>query len=88
MSRVVISHEVGNVERWLGGKAERASSLPGARNVTDLVAMDGSSHTAVAFDIDDVDALKAMLAAIPPDVAAQAESHGVAVSTMRVYVEA
>ena len=88
MSRVVISHEVGDVERWLGGKAERASSLPGARNVTDLVAMDGSSHTAVAFDIDDVDALKAMLAAIPPDVAAQAESHGVAVSTMRVYVEA
>jgi len=88
MSRVVISHEVGNVERWLGGKAERASSLPGARNVTDLVAMDGSNHTAVAFDIDDVDALKAMLAAIPPDVAAQAESHGVAVSTMRVYVEA
>jgi len=88
MSRVVISHEVGDVERWLGGKAERASSLPGARNVTDLVAMDGSNHTAVAFDIDDVDALKAMLAAIPPDVAAQAESHGVAVSTMRVYVEA
>jgi hypothetical protein len=88
MSRVVISHDVGDVERWLGGKAERASSLPGARNVTDLVAMDGSNHTAVAFDIDDVDALKAMLAAIPPDVAAQAESHGVAVSTMRVYVEA
>ena len=88
MSRVVISHEVGDVERWLGGKAERASSLPGARNVTDLVAMDGSNHTAVAFDIDDVDALKAMLAAIPRDMAAQAESHGVAVSTMRVYVEA
>ena len=88
MPRIVITHAVQDVDRWLKGKAERAAALPGATDVTDLVAMDGSNHTAVAFDIDDVDALKAMLAAIPPDVAAQAESHGVAVSTMRVYVEA
>jgi muconolactone delta-isomerase len=53
------------VERWLKGKAERAAALPGATNVTDLVAMDGSNHAAVAFDIDDPDALMAVLSSVP-----------------------
>ena len=88
MPKVVITHAVQDVGQWLNGKAERASSLPGARNVTDLVAMDGSNHAGVALELNDVDALKAMLSAMPPEVAAQAESHGVVVSTMTVYVEA
>jgi hypothetical protein len=88
MPRVVITHAVQDVERWLQGRSERAAALPGATNITDLVAIDGSSHAAVAFDTDDVDALKSILAEIPPDMAAQAESHGVAVSTIVVYVEA
>ena len=88
MQTVVITHAVQDVKRWLDGGAERASALPGATNVTDLVAMDGSNRAAVAFDIDDVDALKEMLSALAPDMAAQAESHGVVMSTMAVYVEA
>jgi hypothetical protein len=88
MPRVVITHAVNDVERWLGGKAERAAALPGATDVTDLVAMDGSNHAAVAFEIDDLGPLKEMLAAMPADVAAQAESHGVVLSTMTMYVEA
>ena len=87
MSRIVITHAVEDVERWLGGKAERAASLPSATNVADLVAMDGSNHAAVVFDIDDLDALKAVLSSVPPEVAAQAESHGV-IMPMTVYVEA
>src|SRR5262249_34195591 len=59
MPRIVITHAVRNVERWLAGKAERAAALPGATNITDLVAMDGSNQAAVAFDLDDLDALKA-----------------------------
>ena len=70
------------------GKTERASALPGAKNVTDLVAMDGSNHAGVAFELDDLDALETMLLAMPPEVAAQAESHGAVLSTMTVYVEA
>jgi hypothetical protein len=88
MPRIVITHAVEDVERWLKGKAERAAALPGARNVTDLVAMDGSNHAAVAFDIDDPDALMAMLSSVPPEMAAQAESHGVIFPTMTVYAEA
>ncbi len=87
MPRVVITHAVQDVGRWLGGTAERASALPGASSVTDLVAMDGSNQAAVAFELSDLDALKAMLSSMPPDIAAQAESHGVVVSTMTVYVE-
>jgi hypothetical protein len=85
--RIVITHAVEDVDRWLKGKAERAAALPGATNVTDLVAMDGSNHASVAFDIDDLDGLKAMLSSVPPEMAAQAESHGV-VMPMTVYVEA
>lgn len=85
--RIVITHEVQDVDRWLRGKAERAAALPGATDVTDLVAMDGSNHAAVAFDIDDLDALKAVLSSVPPETAAQSESHGV-IMPMTAYVEA
>jgi len=88
MPKIVITHAVEDVERWLKGKAERAAALPGARNVTDLVAMDGSNHAAVVFDIDDPDALMAVLSSIPPEMAAQAESHGAIVPTMTAYAEA
>jgi muconolactone delta-isomerase len=87
MPRIVITHAIQDVDRWLRGKAERAAALAGATNVTDLVALDGSKQAAVAFDIDDVDALTAMLSSMPPEVAAQAESHGV-IMPMTVYVEA
>lgn len=88
MPRIVITHAVQDVDRWLKGKAERAAALPGATDVTDLVAMDGSNHAAVMFDIDDPDALKTVLSSVPPEMAAKAESHGVIVSTMTAYVQA
>ncbi len=88
MSKVVIFHAVEDIQHWLSGRAERASALAGATNVADLVALDGSNLVAVAFDIDDLEAFKALLSAMPPDMVAQAESHGVVVSTMTVYVEA
>lgn len=87
MPRIIITHAVQDVDRWLGGKTERAAALPGATEITDLVALDGSRHAAVTFDIDDLDALKALLSSLPPEVAAQAESHGV-IMPMTVYVEA
>ena len=87
MPRIVITHAVQDVERWLGGKDERAAAFTGITNVTDLVAMDGSNHAGVAFDVDDLDALKALLVSTPPEVAAQAEAHGV-IQPMTVYVEA
>ena len=86
MPKIIITHAVQDADRWLGGKAERAAALPGATDVTDLVATDGSNHAAVVFDIDDLDALKAVLSSVPPEMAAQAQSHGV-IMPMTVYVE-
>jgi muconolactone delta-isomerase len=87
MPRIVITHAVQDIERWLGGKAERADVSNGISNVTDLVAVDGSNHAAVVFDVADLESLKTLLAAMPPEMAAQAEAHGV-VQPMTAYVEA
>ena len=86
LKRQYITHAVQDVDRWLAGKAERHAVLPGVKNATDLVALDGSNHTAWVFDFDDMDALKAVVSSMPPEVAAKAESHGV-IMPMTVYVE-
>ena len=86
MPRVIITHDIRDVDRWLAGKAERAAAMPGATQVTDLVALDGGDKAAVSFETDDLDALKTMLESMPPEVAAQAESHGV-IPPFTVYVE-
>ena len=86
MPRVIITHDIHEVDRWLAGKDERAAAMPGATGVTDLVAADGSAKAAVSFDTDDLDGLKALLESMPPEVAAQAESHGV-IPPFTVYVE-
>lgn len=86
MPRFVVTHAVQDVDRWLAGRDERAAALPGATNVADLVAVDGSRQAGVAFDFADRDALEAALSSMPPEVAAQAESHGV-ILPMTVYAE-
>jgi len=88
MPRIVITHAIHDVDRWLAGKAERAAAMPGATNTVDLVALDGSKQAGVAFDFADPDALKAMLSSLPPELVAQAESHGVKMQSMTVYIEA
>jgi hypothetical protein len=40
----------------------------------------------VVFEIDNLDALKALLSSVSPEMAAQAESHGV-IMPMTVYVQ-
>jgi hypothetical protein len=77
MPRILITHDVQDVERWLQGKAERIATFPGGSNVTDLVA-----------EVDDLDAFNAFMASPPPEIAAQAESHGVVMPTTTLYVEA
>ena len=87
MPRMVITHDVVEIERWLKGKDERAAALGAAgTDVTDFVAADGSSRIAVSATIHDMAALQALLDAPPPEVLAQMESHGV-VPPLSVYVE-
>ncbi len=68
MPKVVITHAVIDVERWLDGKADRAAAIESGSgtNVTDHVAADGSNNVAITADVSDVAALQAMLASPPP----------------------
>jgi hypothetical protein len=87
MPKMVVTHAVVDVERWLKGKAEHAAAIgPFATNVTDHVAADGSNNVAITADIHDMAGAQAMMASPSPEAAAQAESHGV-LQPMTVYIE-
>ncbi len=88
MPRVVLTHSVLNVERWLRGKAECAVAIGSAgTNVTDYVASDGSKNVAITLDVHDMKAAQELLSSPSPETAAQAESHGV-LPPISVYIEA
>jgi hypothetical protein len=85
MPKVVLTHAVVDIDRWLKGKAERAAAI--GSNVVDYVAEDGSNNIAVSAEVGDLAALQAMLASPPPDVLTQMEDHGV-VPPITAYIEA
>jgi hypothetical protein len=89
MPRVVITHAVEDIDRWLQGKADRAAAIESGTgsNVTDHVAHDGSKNIAVTADVSDLAALQSMLASPSPEVLAAMEAHGV-VQPITAYVEA
>ena len=88
MPKIVITHAVVDIDRWLKGKEERVTDIGSAgSNVTDYVASDGSNSVAITADVHDMAALEAMMASPPPEVAARMESHGV-VPPITAYIEA
>jgi hypothetical protein len=87
MQRIMITHTVEDMERWLRGKQERATGLGEVgSNVRDFVAADGSMNVAVSADVDDMDALQAMLSAPSAELAGLMEKHGVR-PPFTLYVE-
>jgi hypothetical protein len=88
MPKVVLTHAVQDLDRWLQGKEERKTAIEsgGGSDVRDYVAHDGSKNIAVTTDVEDVSALQAMTASPPPEVVALMESHGV-VQPITVYIE-
>jgi hypothetical protein len=87
MPKLVVTHAVVDIERWLKGKAERAASIGSfATNVTDHVAADGSNNVAITADVHDMEGAQAMMALPSPEAAAQMESHGV-LPPMTAYIE-
>ena len=89
MPRIISTHAVVDIERFLKGKEDRAEAIgsAGGTNVTDYVAVDGSNNVAVSADLDDPASFQAMLASPPPEVAALMEEHGV-VPPITAYIEA
>jgi hypothetical protein len=86
--RVVITHAVEDIDRWLQGKAGRAAAIQSGTgsNVTDYVAADGSNNVAITAEVSDVAALQGMLASPAPEVLAAMQEHGV-VQPITAYVE-
>lgn len=89
MPRVVITHAVEDIDRWLRGKAERAAAIESGSgsNVTDYVAQDGSNNVAITADVFDPATMQGMLASPSPEVLAAMQAHGV-VQPISAYVEA
>jgi hypothetical protein len=88
MPKMVITHNVANVDTWLQFKSERADAISalGGANAVDHVAQDGSNAVAIMADVDDVTTVIATLASPPADVAAVMEKHGV-LPPLTIYVE-
>lgn len=88
MPKVVITHDVADVNTWSKGKADRVDSISsmGGSDVVDHVAQDGSNKVAISAHTDDVEALMAAIAAPPPEVLARMQQHGV-IPPLTVYVE-
>ena len=89
MPKVVITHAVEDIDRWLQGRAERAAAIESGTgsNVTDYTAADRSKNVAVTADVADLAAIQGMLASPPPEVLARMQAHGV-VQPITAYVEA
>ena len=87
MPKVVMLHQVEDLERWLKGKAERAGVIGNyATNVTDHVAADGSNNVAITADVHDMAGAQAMMAAPSAEDAALMAKHGV-VPPITTYIE-
>lgn len=88
MPKVIITHDVADVETWLNGKADRAEAVGtmGGSNVVDHVAHDGSNKIAISVDAEDVDALMSAVGSPTPELAAKMQEHGV-IPPLTVYVE-
>lgn len=88
MPKIVITHKVEDVEKWLKGKLQRAESIAhlGGKNVVDHVAADGSNTVAVTADVTDPAAMTAAIASPSPELAEAMAGHGV-VPPLTVHVE-
>jgi hypothetical protein len=88
MPKIVITHDVADVDTWLEFKSERADAVSGmgGRDVVDHVAHDGSNRVALSVEIDDVDAMVAAIASPPPELLGAMERHGV-IPPLTVYIE-
>jgi hypothetical protein len=88
MPKMVFTHKVEDVEKWLKGKVERAEAIAhmGGKNVVDHVATDGSNNVAITADVSDPAALAATMASPSPELSATMASHGV-VPPVTLHVE-
>jgi hypothetical protein len=86
MPSVVITHKVADVETWLSFSPERVAAIGnlGGTNVVDHVAVD-SDEVAITCEIEDVDAVLAILQSPPAELVSVMEKHRV-IQPLTVFV--
>jgi len=88
MPRIVVVHDVEDVDNWLTYQSERANVIAnlGATNVVDYVAQDGSKTVAITADGEDVEAIAAATAAPGQELMDAMQRHGV-IPPVKFFVE-
>ena len=91
MSRVVVTHAVEDVQRWLNGKAARAAAIESGSGSdpapTTSPRTGATTSPSLAENVSDLAAMGAMLSSPSPEVMAAMQEHGV-VPPFTVYIEA
>jgi hypothetical protein len=88
MAKIVMTHNVVDVTKWLSFKDERASTISamGGTQIVDCPAQDGSNTVAVSANFDDVEAVLTAMSSPPPEMQSVMEKHGV-LPPLAIYVE-
>ena len=88
MPKMVITHGVVDVEKWLSFKAERgqAISAMGVSQIAEFVAEDGSNAVAISGKVDDVETVLKATSSPSPELGARMADHGV-IPPLTIYVE-
>lgn len=88
MPKIVVVHDVEDIDRWLSHKSERSEAITGmgGANVIDYVAEDGSKTIAITADADDVDRMLAEIGSPPPALMETMQQHGV-IPPLKVFVQ-
>jgi hypothetical protein len=87
VTKVVLTHAVEDVERWLSFKAERAASIGalGGSNVVDHVSLD-RNDVAISFETEDLGGVEAGMATPSAKLSDAMQRHGV-IPPVIAYVE-
>jgi hypothetical protein len=87
MPTIIVHHEVTNTDHWLSSpKREEVLPTLGISNIRTFVDRDNPRKVAVLFDVADLDALLAVLANPPAELAEAMQYDGVLPETMSILV--
>ena len=88
MPQIIVTAAVNDVEEWLKFKAEMVPAMSAvASDGSSYVAMDGSNQVASTWDVPDMEAFRAALNSLPPEMAEAAQRAGMIPSTTVIYIK-
>lgn len=84
MTTVVVTHAVGNLDKWLDGGAVRTKTFAGFCSSHRVFKHSDQDRVSIVFEGVDIDKMKAILAS--PEAAASKAQHTV-IDPIEIYIE-